>query len=68
MLRCGVQKEQTMKRKEILDKLDRIALFLVEERMRFLPQDHQGQVYWDAYMTAALTIQNAKSQIRGEQS
>ena len=54
-----------MKRKEVLDKLDRIALFLTEERI-----DHArdgGQDYWEACIAALLTVHDAKRQVRGEQ-
>ena len=52
-----------MKRKEVLDKLDRIALFLVEERIDHA--DH-SQNYWEACILALLAVQDAKREVKSD--
>ena len=51
-----------MKRKEVIDKLDRIALFLICERI-----DHAlSPGYWEACMAALFTVQAAQKQVKDE--
>ena len=55
-----------MKRKEVLDKLDRIGLFLTCERIDHAWPGLRQQDYWEACLAALLAIQEAQRQVRNE--